>query len=349
MDRFYHTNAIQKFKDTFKANGGIDKIPLAWRWFPAILEAASYPTMEYLVPRMKMGVFMKMAQIEIDKLAPNASTVEIRRALAKVWDHVDNRMGQLVYDNLFWNRTLKDIGMLLVRSLGWNLGTAREVGGAITVDIPKALASMAKGKVPEISPKIGYLTGMIAITATYGAALQYAMTGEGPKSALDLFAPRTGYNREDGSEDRVMLPSYIRDIIGTVKQGPFKLASHKLHPDISTMSYLLNNRDFMNAMIWDPEDPVDKQAYDMVSWIVDQYIPIGTRAMTQEAKIYEGAPIQYAPLVGITPAPSYTTEMYPLRHQKMEKFPRRFKARREFENPSALHRLLGADPFEKFR
>ena len=43
--------------------------------------------------------------------------------MAKVVDSVDNRLGLLAYDNLFWQRTLKDLGMLSTRALGWNVGT----------------------------------------------------------------------------------------------------------------------------------------------------------------------------------------------------------------------------------
>jgi hypothetical protein len=44
---------------------------------------------------------------------------------------VENRMGQMTYDNLFMNRTAKDLAMLTVRSVGWNIGTLREIGGGI--------------------------------------------------------------------------------------------------------------------------------------------------------------------------------------------------------------------------
>jgi hypothetical protein len=57
--------------------------------------------------------------------------------LGKAWDSVDNRMGQVVYDNLFWRKSIKDIGMASVRSLGWNLGTFRELGGG-ALDFAKA-------------------------------------------------------------------------------------------------------------------------------------------------------------------------------------------------------------------
>jgi hypothetical protein len=40
-------------------------------------------------------------------------------------------MGQLVYDNLFWNRTVKDLSMASVRSVGWNIGDIRELPGGV--------------------------------------------------------------------------------------------------------------------------------------------------------------------------------------------------------------------------
>lgn len=60
------------------------------------------------------------------------ATEEVKnRALRQAWDSIDNRFGQLVYDNLFWNKSAKDIGMVMTRSLGWNLGTVREIGGGL--------------------------------------------------------------------------------------------------------------------------------------------------------------------------------------------------------------------------
>jgi hypothetical protein len=109
----------------------------------ALTEQAMRPILEYVVPRQKLGVFANMARFELERLGPNATSDQVRDALAKAWDSVDNRMGQLVYDKLFWNKTAKDLAMLSIRSVGWNTGTIREiVGGA--ADTAKWLAQSGK-------------------------------------------------------------------------------------------------------------------------------------------------------------------------------------------------------------
>ena len=90
--------------------------------------------------------------------------------MTKAWDSVDNRMGQLVYDNLFWNKTLKDLAFISTRSVGWNLGSVREIGGG-GVDAVKAVADMARGRKPELTTRMAYTIAMPIITALYGAIL----------------------------------------------------------------------------------------------------------------------------------------------------------------------------------
>src|ERR1017187_3353783 len=48
----------------------------------------------------------------------------------KVVDSVENRFGEMNFDNLFWNRTWKTALQLAFRSVTWKLGTAREITGA---------------------------------------------------------------------------------------------------------------------------------------------------------------------------------------------------------------------------
>ena len=77
--------------------------------------------MEEVVPRAKLGVAANMMQYEMGK-NPFMDRTELRATARKVWDSTDNRLGQMVYDNLFWNKTVKDIALASVRSVGWNLG-----------------------------------------------------------------------------------------------------------------------------------------------------------------------------------------------------------------------------------
>jgi glycosyltransferase involved in cell wall biosynthesis len=95
-----------------------------------LLETMSAPLMEYYVPRAKLGVFYGMAEDWL-KLHPTANPTELRAAMQRIWDSVDNRMGEMVYDNLFWDKTTKDIAYMTTRAVGWNLGTVREIFGGM--------------------------------------------------------------------------------------------------------------------------------------------------------------------------------------------------------------------------
>jgi hypothetical protein len=169
------------------AGGGLVRAPFA------AVEAVSDVIMRQLVPRQKLGVFADRAAWELERLGPNATFEETRAALAKAWDSVENRMGQMTYDNLFWNRTAKDLAMITVRSVGWNLGTLREIGGG-AVDALKIPAQIAGGKPPrDISlHKVAYLMGLATVGAIMGAIYQYLHTGKGPEELKDYFFPKNG-------------------------------------------------------------------------------------------------------------------------------------------------------------
>jgi hypothetical protein len=112
------------------------------------------------VPRQKLGVFAQLAERALADLPPKRRRDDDRKALARAWDSVDNRLGQLVYDNLFWDKTLKDLAMASVRSVGWNLGTIRELGGG-AIDLGKMGAAPARrrpgGAKPELTERASYV------------------------------------------------------------------------------------------------------------------------------------------------------------------------------------------------
>jgi hypothetical protein len=128
MDPAYANQMVRSFVQNFRQG---NKFAAAWRAPLAAVELASRPIMEYLVPRQKLAVFADLARMEMKKLGPEASQDEVRKAMSKAWASVDNRMGQLRYDNLFWHKTAKDLSMITVRSVGWNLGSYREILGGL--------------------------------------------------------------------------------------------------------------------------------------------------------------------------------------------------------------------------
>ena len=339
FDKFYKGSSVEKFSQALHSPDFLHKLPAAYRWFPAFFEFTSKPVMQELVPRMKLGAFYKMAELEFEKLPKGSTVKDGQAAFARIWDSVDNRLGQMVYDNLFWNRTIKDIGMLSTRSLGWNLGTMREIGGALGQDIPKMVRDYRATGQFEITPKLGYVMALVTQTAFMGALFGYLM-GKPPQSLKDYFAPRTGYLTPDGRPERVVLPTYMRDIMAVVIEGPWKVAKGKVNPGATTAWQFMENRDFWGGAIYDPQDPALKQSYDAIKFLADQLIPFGLRQVTQTKKQWQGPEAFKAlPFFGITPAPSYLEPRPGLEQARMRQ-PLRLKARKEAMQPSLVDQVV---------
>jgi hypothetical protein len=242
--------------------------------------------------------------------------VDAKRAgLGKLWDSVDNRMGQLVYDNVFWNRALKDGLMASVRSVGWNLGTFRELGGGV-LDVKNIMRD--KG----FSDRTAYVVALPLVAAIYGSVLHYANTGQPPQDMKDAFYPKTGRQRPDGSDDRVSLPTYMKDVFAYgqdatnfAKYGtdPTQTLKNKANPLISTISQMLNNEDFFGGAIRNPADSAVKQMADEASYLMQQVAPFSLRNYQQQAKEKGETPsalgyLTSPSMIGIAPAPGYITK-----------------------------------------
>lgn len=308
MDDFYRNAQVNAFKQALRSK---DYVGAAKSFLPTVLDRISAPIFEYLVPRQKLGVFFDMAKDWI-KENPESTVAEKREGLGKLWDSVDNRMGQLVYDNVFWDRALKDGLMATVRSVGWNLGTFRELGGGV-LDIK----DIAKDK--GFSDRTAYLVALPLIASIYGSVMHYAYTGEMPQSLKDTFYPKTGKTRPDGSEDRVSLPTYMKDVFAYGEDAhnfaayggdPTQTIKNKMHPLLSTMSQMLNNQDFFGAAIRNPADKAVTQIADEAAYILQQMTPFSYRNYIQQAKAKGEEPsvmgyLSSPSMIGITPAPGH--------------------------------------------
>lgn len=299
MDSFYKNSAVESF---WKALRSGNYPGTGLRAPGALIEAMAKPIMENIVPRMKLGVFSDMARFELGKLGKDANPNNVREALGRAWDSVDNRLGQVVYDNLFWKRTIKDLGLASVRSLGWNLGTFRELGGGIK-DIGTQISKASKGERPEVTARMGYLIALPFLAGLYGALYQKMKTGKGPEELKDYYFPKTGEINPDGSPERISLPSYMKDIYAYY-EAPVKTVSHKLHPVISAISQMLENKDYYGTEIRNADDSKVKQVRDMFEFALKQFEPFSLRNYQQ--RIEKGGSKSQAvqSFFGITPAPA---------------------------------------------
>lgn len=304
MDDFYHTKAAQKMSDAFKRGnilGGIMRTP------SAILDVASHPLMNWLVPRQKLGIFADLMRHELKRLGPDATVEQIRGSADRIWDSVDNRMGQLVYDNLFWNKTIKDLSMASVRSVGWNLGSIRELGGAAkdVVTIParvKRAYKDANRETPIITERMAYAAALPLITGILGAFTMYLMSGKKPEELKDYFFPQTGNVDENGNPERLSLPTYMKDVYAYSKH-PGRTLSHKTHPLIAMISEMLTNKDYYGTEIRNSDDPYIQQLEDVAKHVGKGFVPFGVQGLLKEKERQGTTASKVLPFFGFTPAP----------------------------------------------
>jgi hypothetical protein len=287
MDRFYKNNSVEALTKALRRK---DPISAAFHVIPAALELAAKPILEYVVPRQKLGVFADLWRFERERLGPNATPEMVREAARTAWKSVDNRMGQLVYDTEFWNRTAKDLAMVSVRAVGWNVGTIREVGGG--------MADLLRGR---FTHRASYVVALPVAVGLYGAIYQYLMTGQGPGELKDYFYPKTGRLDQDGNPDRVVLPSYMKDIASYAKH-PVQTMGHKLHPLIGTVAEMLQNENYYGDQIRNPHDPIVQQAKQVATYLGDQVIPIAIRNAAEQRRREQSLAVRAQSFVGIVPA-----------------------------------------------
>ena len=287
----------------------------------APMEYFAYPLMSQAVPRVKIGAFLDLAA-EVKAQRPNASSAALQHAYGLAWDSIDNRLGLLTYDNLFWNRAAVQIGQLMIRSLGWSHGTELELGGGI-----KDLATMAKdtatsaqraaqgqgtfnpGKLTDRAAFALALPLYVGVLGTlyqvlHGAGLP--STKSGAAFLNDIFHPQNGQTDANGRRQRVQIKSYMSDAISLTHdfpRGAIQTVEHKIAPLPEFLTAWVNNQNYWGDMVVNPDDPRAKRLQQLGAFALSQFVPMNIeQAMGQsqsggsmESSVERGFAIQNAP------------------------------------------------------
>ena len=341
QDAFWQTQYARRMARAFHEGTATGYVKGAVQAPFALVEQLMRPIMEYVVPRQKLGVFADLARRELERLGPNATDADTRAAMRKAWDSVDNRMGQVVYDNLFYQRSVKDLALLAFRAYGWQLGKYRELGGA-AFDVVQQARALGRGQRPEMTHRMAYALALPVLVGGLGALTQYLMTGKGPDDWKDYFMPRTGEVDDKGREVRVNLPSYMKDLVSMVKH-PLTTVEHALNPLLSTISDMLHNRDFYNTRIYSPNDPMVQRLRDTGMFLGKEFTPFSVSGALKLAE--DAAPLhkQIMPFFGIVPAPQRNvmspTENY-FAEQMAAQMPSGAMPRERFDRAKLLREIV---------
>lgn len=294
----------------------------------AVGELSGWIIHRWLVPRQKMAARVMLLKFELDHFAKqlgkergdyagiiDAMHPDVAKQLSgKVVDAVDNRLGQMTYDNQFWNKTVREVSQAIIGAVGWQVGTVRTVTGGLR-DIPRVFKPEELVATLDKAEKItgarmsrfgGNLANLIALGLVIGGAdavLQYLLSGNGPTEPKDYFIPKTGRRNPDDSEERLQLPTYWMDHY-KLATHPLQTASHKLHPSISMLMEILSNKDYYGTQIRNPDESLHEQAEDIAKFVAKGFLPYSISNQSQLAETDSGAGERVSNFFGVTRAPA---------------------------------------------
>jgi hypothetical protein len=168
--------------------------------------------------------------------------------------------------------------MASTRSVGWNAGTIRELGGAAS-DTAQQAGKVPSGKAPELTDRMAFAIGMTVSAGLLGSAIYYLLNGERPQTWKDAYFPGKK------GEARMSVPGYMKDVVAYA-HDPKQTILNKMSPVLSMLSAVLENRDFYGTEIRHPDDPVVQQLWQLTKFAGAEAMPFSFRGVQKlvEAK-----------------------------------------------------------------
>jgi hypothetical protein len=244
------------------------------------METVTQPLFEKYIPALKNGAFHETLSDWLRK-NPTATESEAIDAARKIGDSIDNRFGEMIHDNIFWSKGIKQIAQIGMRSYSWNLGTVREIGGGALslAKNPLKIQSKLSMSSPDYDPRAAYTVAMPMVVALTSMVYQFLKTGEGPHSATDLMAPRTGgvgTGAAAGAPERAMLPGYEKDVYGWF-HSPSSEAYNKIATAPKLVLETMMNKDYRNQPIADMRNPLYKRMGQYLGHVAGSMGPISLK------------------------------------------------------------------------
>jgi hypothetical protein len=227
-----------------------------------LLKTASSGLMDFIVPQGKNGQTMIEYLHEVERFKRQTGRDPTRdekiRLAYEVREHAENVWGAVARDNVNVSAAMRSLFSFWLQFPRFNIGSAklvaRDIKGISTV--ARQAIDFLRGRPVEKMPieariAMQYTVGLLFSVGLMGGLMHYAFTGRKPNQMKDFYFPSTGETLPNGAEERLQLPSYLKDALGLVKH-PARTVTAKEATFLHILNDLIENKDYWGEQIVDP-------------------------------------------------------------------------------------------------
>ena len=231
--------------------------------YPAAMEAASAPLMQTFVPAVKLGLELDQIYSEMARIGPDITDAELNQICRRAGDHASDVMGQLPYDTTFWKKKGRQIGQILLRSLGWRGGTARVFAGGVKDTATSVsrfreaykdpAAARANLNDPVFTQRMAYLPAELVGSLITGSIAAWGLkhfkgvNQPAQPSLTERMFPQTGGTNRDKSKELGVPPGYAKDVLSYMHDFPaglFESLNSGEAPVLSLLSMIATGKNY---------------------------------------------------------------------------------------------------------
>lgn len=296
-----------------------------------LMQDMQKPAFLHMIPNLKAASLFRTAEAYF-KAHPNEWNDKFQRTLAlrTIGKEIEDRYGEMFYNNLFVNRMAKETGIASMLSLSWNLGFARHLTGGVAQMGEEALRAIpgmndrlgvrsgASRVAYQANSKAAYVLSYTAMATAMAGIMSYGLSGQVPTDPLDYAFPRVGGTNPDGSPRRVSTPFFTREPVQVkghaeghgpglsgLPGGLGEVLYNKMI--VAPLVEAFKNRDFYGRELYDPSAPWLQQWGQLLkSQLSNHFNPIAMQGGQKAEQTGGGFRDKYVlPVLGLTPAPTY--------------------------------------------
>jgi hypothetical protein len=307
------SSSMQRMKDSFHKR----EFASAAFHFPfAMLASLTHPVYSLWIPSLKIASVLKDMKVWRE-LNPEHTVMQRQEAGRRAAKIVESRYGEMNYNSMFMDKTIKDIGVATNLSLGWNIGLLDQyVGGAI--DLGRAAGERGSLKSKLASGQLDrpiFASYYVGSALMLGGLMHYYFTGKQPTQLIDYTHPESGEKDQFGKPIRLNTMWYTREFEGLYKhmqqqgvvEGLSDFVINKGSGLVEMAKSSITGVDSLGQEIREPNDPAYKQLEQTLAYELADIESISLKAINL-APDANAAKMRALAVTGFNPAGRYISE-----------------------------------------